>query len=287
MRTRSLLKLMDILSQTTSFRNQSELIETLTTAPQVLENLRNALEGRYDIVLQLLSCLDDGVTGKAVVDAVLDHCDAVVNLRSMILTHRLQAASVGISASEEHKRSALVKGRRQLERYFFLISFASFLNTVSLSGEERFSQWVSDRHEIRNMISRLRDYKRSAQTLYAPANDLSSLSKTKTQPQSNSLFAEIAGNDSAWASTIVQNRVGITLRPGTILKRDHWHREEASSTGDSISPAYNFRRVPKSSPALFGLSQPKEGDIARIVKEVVSDAREDVTWVNLVSSSDC
>lgn len=85
--------------------------------------------------------------------------EAVVNLRAMILTHRLQAANVEATSPEEQQRSALVKGshsgqlvaqadhgligRRQLERYFFLISFASFLTSVTLHGDERFSKWVS------------------------------------------------------------------------------------------------------------------------------------------------
>lgn len=84
------------------------------------------------------------------------------------------------------------------------------------------------------MISRLRDYKRGALTLYAPVNDLSSLSKTEGKKISFSstgpLFAEsISGSEQAWVSSIVQNRGGITLRPGIhTLSSQSTHAEDCN-----------------------------------------------------------
>ena len=69
------------------------------------------------------------------------------------------------------------------------------------------------------MITRIRDFKRGALTLYAPVKDLSSLSKFEGKKFSfnsaGTLFSDnVGGEDMAWASTIVQNRAGITLRAG-------------------------------------------------------------------------
>lgn len=40
----------------------------------MLEGLRRAVEGDYDIILNLLSCLDSGTANKDLVDAAIDQC---------------------------------------------------------------------------------------------------------------------------------------------------------------------------------------------------------------------
>lgn len=65
----------------------------LATQPRLLENLRVALLGNYTLIGSLLSILDDGIVQKQVVDAIVDKCDAVVNIRESILSNRVRHAT--------------------------------------------------------------------------------------------------------------------------------------------------------------------------------------------------
>lgn len=77
-----------------------------------------------------------------------------------------------------------------------------------------------------------------------------------------------------------QNRRGITLRAGLILKSDQW-ATEFKQTDHGLRGAINFRRVPDTS--LFALSQPTEEGIDRAVENARKDAKsgDKVTWINL------
>jgi hypothetical protein len=55
-----------------------------------LEQLRKAHMGNYQIVLSLLSSLDNGRRMKRLVDEIIDCCDAVVNLRENVVEHRIK-----------------------------------------------------------------------------------------------------------------------------------------------------------------------------------------------------
>ena len=94
MRDRSLLRLMHVLQNSQSAEFQQNALGLLSTQPQLLENLRwavfpcltsrmltirsyrNALLGQYDLILSLLSCLDDGNGQKSLVDAIIDQCQS-------------------------------------------------------------------------------------------------------------------------------------------------------------------------------------------------------------------
>lgn len=57
-----------------SFANHSDLIEVLTTQPKLMDDLKHALGGRYDLVLQMLSVLENGPAVKAMTDHVVNLC---------------------------------------------------------------------------------------------------------------------------------------------------------------------------------------------------------------------
>lgn len=57
--------------------------------------------GNYQIVLSLLSSLDHGREIKALVDQIIDDCDAVVNLRENVIENRIKYSV----ASRDDKQS--------------------------------------------------------------------------------------------------------------------------------------------------------------------------------------
>lgn len=165
------------------------------------------------------------------------------------------------------------------------------------------------------MISRLR--RTARQFIFAPVHDLTPLTRGQVGTVASTAamklkFADLerAGGEivsTEWAHHIVdvswfpdvelyphsvspvlailpicllKTRRGITLRAGLILKSDQWptqfDRDDRQITG-----AVNFRRVPNT--VLFGLSQPTQEGIDRIVEKVRSETTlsQRMTWINL------
>lgn len=150
--------------------------------------------------------------------------DAVINLREDILYHRI---SLALAAMDETKRDDhLKRALAGLERYFFLIAFASYVAETNLKGELRYSEWLQGRAELRNMVSRMRKPQHST-WIFGPLTDLGTLSKGAqlgvVTPLAQSRFANVLREGGElitdeFASQIVRRRRGITLRAGTILK---------------------------------------------------------------------
>ena len=65
-----------------------------------------------------------------------------------------------------------------------------------------------------------------------------------------------------------------------ILKNDQW-RSMAEGQEPTIRGAINFRRVPSSN--LYGLSQPTQDGIERVLENVRHDSHADgkIVWINL------
>lgn len=81
--------------------------------------------------------------------------------------------------------------------------------------------------------------------------------------------------------SLLQNRSGIILRAGMILKNDQW-RTSTDDHEPTIRGAINFRRVPASS--LYALSQPTQDGIVRVLQTVREKMKyEDgsINWLNL------
>ncbi|OAV90528.1 hypothetical protein PTTG_02608 [Puccinia triticina 1-1 BBBD Race 1] len=293
-RTRSLLRLMQLLQRSLPTASQHSVMELLTTQPNLLENLRKGISGEFDIVLSLVSILDRGNLEKDLVDMVVDHCDDVVNLRDEILEDRIKfaiTATTDQSSATPDETSGnhyLRKALSGLERYFFLIAFAGYCNEPPMSFVDTFSPWLKTRSEILNMILRLR--RTSRQYIFAPLHDLTSLSKshvgtlaTTAEMKLNFNDLERAGGEVVgmeWAHHVVDTRRGITLRAGLILKSDQWPTQFHHD--DRVIPgALNFRKVPDV--ALFGLSQPTQEGIERVIEDVRKKHKnaQRLTWINL------
>jgi hypothetical protein len=244
-RNRSLIRLTAVLNNCIPQDNQLSVMNGLLALPQVLENLRMAVEGEYDIILNLLSCLEMGEVAKGLADAAIDQCDAVINLREDILNHRINFAMAAMD--EENRDLHYRKGAAGLERYFFLIAFASFIAETENKPDMKYSTWLgvsSDcfigcagdsltfcfgcqaRAELRNMVGKMRKPHKTT-WIFGPVADLSSLSKVSqlgaTTPLAQSRFSDVLREGGEviadeFAGQLVRRRRGVTLRAGMILK---------------------------------------------------------------------
>lgn len=93
-------------------RRSAAAIDLLSTHPNLLESLRRAYMGDYQIVLSLLSILDHGREEKHLVDMVIDNCDAVVNLRENVIEYRIKYSTV--SRDDKHGQLYLDKAVRSV-----------------------------------------------------------------------------------------------------------------------------------------------------------------------------
>lgn len=73
-RNRTLLRLTSVLNACIPAMGQHNVLQMLMTQPQVLENLRLSVDGDYDIILNLLSCLEAGKSSKSLADAAINRC---------------------------------------------------------------------------------------------------------------------------------------------------------------------------------------------------------------------
>ena len=119
------------------------------------------LGGNYKLIHQLLPALEHGKRAKRLVDAAIDQCAHVQNLREAIYAYKLAGGGGD-------------RGLNYLLRYFFLIVFTEYLIEMvimALPGEEErrtdqqpkdplerpsvsFSSWLRERREITNMVAR-------------------------------------------------------------------------------------------------------------------------------------
>ncbi|KAG1860386.1 inositol hexakisphosphate-domain-containing protein [Suillus subluteus] len=280
---KSLLRLTYVLQR--HLHSQS-VIALLMAQPTLLENLRKAHQGNYGVILSLLGCLDHGLQAKRLVDRVIDACDHVTNLREDVFTHRVKYSLTTADNDESKREDLLFKARSALEKYFFMITFASYVDSVD-DFEMTFSDWLNARTEIWNQIKFLRKTYGSRLNIFAPVNDLSLLSRSGTEDKSlvagQKNDVEIAGGQllgDEYSDHVVKNRSGIILRESTLLKSDQW-LSESHRVSDSVRGAINFRNIPGTN--IYASGQPTESAIDEVVhrvKEAHPEANK-VVWVTL------
>ncbi|KIP04476.1 hypothetical protein PHLGIDRAFT_75887 [Phlebiopsis gigantea 11061_1 CR5-6] len=282
---RSLLKITYILQQCLPNSSSQSPIELLLTKPDLLNNLRKAHMGNYGIILSLLGCLEQGLMAKKLVDRVIDSCDQVTNLREDIFVHRIRY-SLTSSMDEEERDIFLDKAVRALEKYFFIIAFANFVETEP-GLTQTFSDWLKARTELSNQILFLRKTYGSRLNIFQPVNDLSSLSKSGAEGralvpgQKNDIAisgGQILGDE--YSDHVVKNRSGIILREGTLLKSDQW-LGESQQVPDGVRGAINFRNIPGTK--IYALGQPSLDAIDEVVKRIkqANPSTQQVLWITL------
>ncbi|KDR78950.1 hypothetical protein GALMADRAFT_244621 [Galerina marginata CBS 339.88] len=283
--SKSLLRLTYLLQQCLHNNNAQSAIELLMTQPTLLENLRKAHMGNYGVILSLLGCLDHGLQAKKLVDRVIDSTDQVINLREDILVYRLKYSLT--SMDEPQGEDFLTKAMKALEKYFFIIAFASFVETSDENFSQSFSDWLTARTEIWNQIKFLRKQYGSRLNVFAPVNDLSSLSKsgmaTRSLLPGKKNDVAIAGGQvlgDEYSDHVVKSRSGIILRESTLLKSDQW-LGESHHVEHGVRGAINFRQVPDSN--IYALGQPTIEAIDEVVARINTAHRDasKVVWITL------
>ncbi|KZW02890.1 hypothetical protein EXIGLDRAFT_730985, partial [Exidia glandulosa HHB12029] len=279
--SRSLLRLAAILQQTLSSAAGSQsAVELLLSQPMLMDNLRKALLGNYGVVLSLLGCIDNGLQIKRLVDDIFDSCDHVVNLREVILSHRVRYSLA--ATDDKDGEETLDKASQALEKYFFMLAFASYVETDP-TFQETFTQFLKTRVEIWNQVSFLRKSSGSRLNVFAPVNDLSTISKTGAEsqlwgPQNANLSGLSVGDE--WTQHVLNNRSGIVLRANTLLKSDRW-LSQSHETPLSIRGVINFRNIPDSK--IYCLGQPTLeaiDEVIRSIKQRHPDAKR-IAWITL------
>ncbi|KAF8223849.1 hypothetical protein L208DRAFT_1314989 [Tricholoma matsutake] len=279
---KSLLKLTYLLQLSLQNKNSQSAIELLMSHPALLDNLRKAHMGNYGVILSLLGCLDRGLQAKKLVDRVIDSTDQVTNLREDILIYRIKYSLT--SMEEAQGENFLKKAVKAMEKYFFMIAFASYVDDSSEDFSQSFSSWLKARTEIWNQIMFLRKSYGSRLNVFSPINDLSLLSKSGFENRSlepgKKNDVAIAGGQilgDEYSDHVVKNRSGIILRESTLLKSDQWLRE-SHHVEQAVRGAINFRQVPNTN--IYALGQPSLEAIDEVVARI-KDAHPSVVWINL------
>jgi hypothetical protein len=168
-----------------------------------------------------------------------------------------------VDTDEGQREEFLDKAVQALEKYFFMIAFASYVEMQAEDNfKQSFSEWLKTRTEISNQITFLRKSHGSRLNVFAPVNDLSALSKTGSADRADTLVAgqkndvAIAGGQilgDEWSDHVVKNRSGIILRESTLLKSDQWLRE-SHHVEQGLRGAINWRNIPGTN--IYSLGQP-------------------------------
>ncbi|SNX87857.1 uncharacterized protein MEPE_06568 [Melanopsichium pennsylvanicum] len=294
----SLLRLIRVLNVSLSTRDSQSTIEILLSNPALLESLRKANSGDYGVIRQLAGLLDEGLENKAVVDVAIDCCAHVTNLRETILSSRIRYSTDALD--EAQATLHLEKAAKSLEKYFFLVAFASYVNaSQTATFQHRFAIWLKNRAEIWRGIQLIRS-KGHRLYFFDPVGDLRILSGGKagelvaTSEKLQRRFGEVSGQGAQvpgdeFAEYVIRNRAGIVLRPFTLLKCDIWRKFIERNAGLPIRGTVNFRRIPGSN--IFATGQPTVDGIRNVVAALqehyasTSDASSypsrTVTWINL------
>ncbi|KAG0479706.1 hypothetical protein HPP92_010564 [Vanilla planifolia] len=110
--------------------------------------------GDYSDILSLTRVLIHGPKCKAEVDSIIERCALVGNIRDDILYYRKELQNCPIE-DDETRAFLMDMGIKALRRYFFLITFRSYLYCSS-PKETRFSAWMEARPELGHLCENLR-----------------------------------------------------------------------------------------------------------------------------------
>ncbi|XP_045796771.1 paladin-like [Trifolium pratense] len=123
-----------------------------------IDEKQNRVFGINDILLlwKITTLFDNGVECREALDAVIDRCSALQNIRQAVLQYRKVFNQQHVEPRV--RRVALNRSAEYLERYFRLIAFAAYLGSEAFDGfcgqgESRmtFKVWLRQRPEVQAM----------------------------------------------------------------------------------------------------------------------------------------
>ncbi|OBZ84318.1 Paladin [Choanephora cucurbitarum] len=236
----ALMRLMYILEKgLDSKMSPRSAIEWALERGPMIENLKEAVLGNYQVITSLTAVLDSGNFSKRMLDDVIDQSDSVINLREDILLNRIKQTTKQ-STGYESKTSFIAKAGAGIQRYFSLLCFASYINeSPDTTFSTKFSDWLKSRTEIWTMLQSIRR-KSPKLYLFRPVDDLHRLANHtgiysasfhchhRTLGFGPGMFDMIgAGNQVGSVAPeleefILKSRTGVVLTSQTILKIDFW-----------------------------------------------------------------
>ncbi|KAG2430310.1 hypothetical protein HYH02_013787 [Chlamydomonas schloesseri] len=255
---------------------------SMQATPPVGEQTKDKLKwGMYDVVRSLLRVLENGVQGKAVLDAVIDHCSQMQNLREAIGSYRSRFLK---EMRERQRASLLAVCLEYLERYYMLIAFASYLCSPhfnpDMPTQASFADWMASRPELRSILMRLlRRNSMAALDLHLP---VAAPGPGGPDGAGGAPLGLPAGTTSG---DVTAARSGAVLGPFTILKEDQFPGMRSHKVPQPIDGAPNFRGLPGM--PIFGTGMPTiEGIVAvlRVVSGSTSpnaSKRVHALWINM------
>ncbi|KAI3895478.1 hypothetical protein MKX03_035445 [Papaver bracteatum] len=175
--------------------------------------------GINDILLlrKITTLFDNGLECREALDAVIDRCSALQNIRRAVLQYKKVFNQQHVEPRV--RRVALNRGAEYLERYFRLIAFSAYLGSEAFDGYcgqgetmMTFKTWLHQRPEVQAMKWSIR---------LRPGRFF-------TVPEELRAPHESQGGD-AVMEAIVQARNGSVLGKGTILKMYFFPGQRTSS----------------------------------------------------------
>ncbi|KNE59574.1 hypothetical protein AMAG_18209 [Allomyces macrogynus ATCC 38327] len=233
-------------------------VEWALARGSLIDHLKSAALGNYQVMLDLARVLDDGLALKRLVDDLIDRCDAMVNLREDILLQRVRH-SVADSATTGGLGTRANQQGLVLDGIFFLLALAAYVADEGAHGfTKSFSAWLDARPEIGRMAESIRRGKRGHRmplALFRPVDDLSVLGGAPGH-----LHHHPAGGTAPTIMTeveryVLRNRNGTVLTPNTLLKSDLWVHAQAGMGDAGMAGADRFRAMPGDM-RVYGVAQP-------------------------------
>ncbi|KAI7983541.1 Paladin [Camellia lanceoleosa] len=110
--------------------------------------------GDYRDILSLTRVLVSGPKSKADVDVIIERCAGAGHLRDDIFCYSKELENF-LDGDDEYQAYLMDMGTKALRRYFFLITFRSYLYCTSAT-EMQFSSWMDARPELGHLCNNLR-----------------------------------------------------------------------------------------------------------------------------------
>ena len=129
--------------------------------PKAVEEEDPFIKGEFDVIKELLEKFPAAVEGKKKIDRVIDICGGppkgtgIQNLRECIIETKWKYDV----ASEDKQIGWKAIILDFMERYFYLICFATYAMQEGPNGYDRsFSSWMDEHKELRIMIGEISDH---------------------------------------------------------------------------------------------------------------------------------
>ncbi|KAK4282652.1 hypothetical protein QN277_014003 [Acacia crassicarpa] len=253
---------------------------TSDVSPIKMDEKQSHVFGINDILLlwKITTLFDNGVECREALDAIIDRCSALQNIRQAVLQYRRVFNQQHVEPRV--RRVALNRGAEYLERYFRLIAFAAYLGSEAFDdfcgqGESKmtFKTWLHRRPEVQAMKWSIR---------LRPGRFFSVPEGLRAPQESQ--------HGDAVMEAIVKDRNGSVLGKGSILKM-YFFPGQRTSSHVQIHGAPNVYKVEEypvysmATPTISGAKEmlaylgamPKSGasEAAISQKVVLTDLREE------------